>query len=65
MNKPKVLISRRWPTSVEAKLQSLYDVSLNLDDQPLSAEDFKSALQNYDAVCPSVCDSLPAEVLKC
>ena len=64
MSKPKVLISRRWPASVEAKLQSLYDVSLNIDDKPLSAAQFKHALQNYDAVCPTVCDSLPAEVLK-
>lgn len=64
MNKPKVLISRRWPASVEAKLQKLYDVSLNLNDTPLSADEFKLALQNYDAVCPTVCDSLPAEVLK-
>lgn len=63
MYKPKVLISRRWPTSVEAKLQQLYDVTLNLDDHPFTAEEFKQALQNYDAVCPTVCDSLPAEVL--
>lgn len=63
MSKPKVLISRRWPASVEAKLLALYDVTLNQDDHPLSADEFKSALQNYDAVCPSVCDSLPAEVL--
>lgn len=63
MSKPKVLISRRWPASVEAKLLDLYDTTLNQDDHPLSADEFKSALQNYDAVCPSVCDSLPAEVL--
>lgn len=63
MSKPKVLISRRWPASVEAKLQALYDVTLNIDDHPFSAEEFRSALQNYDAVCPTVCDSLSAEVL--
>jgi glyoxylate reductase len=63
MSKPKVLISRRWPQSVEAKLQALYDVSLNDDDHPFTADEFKYALQHYDAVCPSVCDSLPAEVL--
>lgn len=63
MSKPKVLISRRWPASVEAKLQALYDVTLNTDDHPLTADEFKEALQNYDAVCPTVCDSLPAEVL--
>lgn len=63
MSKPKVLITRRWPASVEAKLQALYDVCLNLDDHPLSGDEMKAALQNYDAVCPTVCDSLPAEVL--
>ncbi|MBD9356875.1 2-hydroxyacid dehydrogenase [Methylomonas albis] len=63
MSKPKVLISRRWPASVETKLQALYDVTLNSDDHPFSTDEFKAALQNYDAVCPSVCDALPAEVL--
>lgn len=63
MSKPKVLISRRWPQAVEAKLQALYDVSLNDDDHPFTADEFKHALQHYDAVCPTVCDSLPAEVL--
>lgn len=63
MNKPKVFVTRKWPASVEAKLKALYDVTLNEDDRPLTADEFKSALQNYDAVCPTVCDSLPAEVL--
>ena len=63
MTKPKVLLTRRWPASVEAKLQQLYDVTLNLDDHPFSTDEFKHALQNHDAVCPSVCDSLPAEVI--
>lgn len=64
MTKPKVFITRRWPESVEKKLQERYDVTLNTDDRPLSADEFKAALQNYDAVCPAVCDSFPADVLK-
>lgn len=63
MQKPKVLITRRWPAQVEAKLQSLFDTTLNLDDHPFSATELKSALQDYDAVCPSVCDSLTADIL--
>lgn len=63
MSKPKVLITRKWPASVEAKLTELYDVTLNKTDRPLTAEEFKAALQQYDAVCPTVCDSLPAEVI--
>ena len=63
MSKPKVLLTRRWPVSVEQKLQQLYDVTLNYDDHPFSAAEMKQALQHYDAVCPTVCDSLPADVL--
>jgi len=63
MNKPKIFVTRRWPASVEAKLKALYDVTLNEDDRPLTADEFKQALQNYDAVCPTVCDSFPADVI--
>ncbi len=62
-SKPKVFITRKWPASVEEKLKNQYEVSLNASDKPLSAEEFKQALQNYDAVCPSVCDSFSAEVI--
>jgi lactate dehydrogenase-like 2-hydroxyacid dehydrogenase len=49
--------------SVEEKLRHLYDVTLNETDRPLTADEFKAALQQYDAVCPTVCDSFPAEIL--
>lgn len=63
MTKPKVFVTRKWPASVEEKLKQRYDVTLNEFDRPLSAAQFKDALQNYDAVCPTVCDSFPAEVI--
>lgn len=63
MSKPKVLITRKWPASVEEKLKTLYDVTLNKDDRPLSTDELKQALRYYDAVCPAVCDALPAEVI--
>lgn len=63
MSKAKVFITRRWPDSVEEELKELYDVTLNQQDRPLSDNEFKLALQTYDAVCPSVCDSFSAEVL--
>jgi len=63
MSKPKVFVTRRWPAAVEAKLKTLYDVTLNEDDRPLTAAELKHALQNYDAVCPTVCDALTADVI--
>ncbi len=64
MNKAKVFITRKWPAAVEEQLKARYDVTLNEDDKPLTADEFRHALQHYDAVCPTVCDSFPAEVLK-
>lgn len=63
MSKAKVFITRKWPASVEAKLKTLFDVTLNETDRPLTADEFRFALQNYDAVCPTVCDAFPAEVI--
>lgn len=63
MTQPKVLITRKWPASVEAKLQQLYEVTLNETDTPLTTAQLQTALQEYDAVCPTVCDNLPATVL--
>ncbi|MEQ1529994.1 MAG: D-glycerate dehydrogenase [Methylococcales bacterium] len=63
MSKPKVIVTRRWPTEVEATLKQLYDVQLNEHDTPMTAEQLKSALQNADALLPTVTDPITADVL--
>lgn len=63
MSQPKVLVTRRWPAEVEAQLQALYDVQLNADDRPMTVDELKAALQNYDAVLPTVTDPITADVL--
>ncbi len=63
MYKAKVFVTRKWPVQIEHKLTSLFDTTLNEKDNPLSIDELKSAMQHYDAVCPSVCDTLPAEVI--
>lgn len=61
--KPSVLVTRRWPAAVEAKLQARYKVTLNKADKPLAAEDLRYALKTCDAVLPTVTDNLNAEIL--
>ena len=63
VNKPKVIVTRRWPEVVENRLKELYDVQLNEDDQPMSAEELKQALRSADAVLPTVTDPITADVL--
>lgn len=61
--KPKILISRRWPQAVEARLSARYEVTLNEGDTPLTPEQFHAAVSNYDALCPTVSDKVTAGIL--
>ncbi|KMK65489.1 D-glycerate dehydrogenase [Puniceibacterium sp. IMCC21224] len=62
MTKKKVLLTRRWPQSVEARLSETYDTTLNTQDIPMSPEAIGIALNEFDAVCPTVSDKLPASI---
>ncbi|MCY4210214.1 MAG: D-glycerate dehydrogenase [Gammaproteobacteria bacterium] len=63
MNRPKVIVSRKWPEEVEGRMQELFDVQLNKTDTPLTAAQMQAALQGADAFCPTVSDNVSAEVL--
>jgi len=63
MSKPKVIVTRRWPKEVEARLQQVFDVTLNPDDKPMSPASLQAAMRDYDAVFPTVTDRIDAEVL--
>ena len=64
MAKPKVLVTRRWPQAVEAKMAEVFDLSLNASDTPLTEGEFANALGQYDAILPTVTDRLPAAVFE-
>jgi lactate dehydrogenase-like 2-hydroxyacid dehydrogenase len=61
--KPKILISRSWPEAVQQRLAARYDVTLNATDTPLTVDQLKTAMIQNDALCPTVSDKVPAEVL--
>jgi len=63
MSKPKVIVTRKWPEEAEARLKEHFDVVLNDDDHPMSAEELQDAFKNYDAVCPTVSDKVNAEAM--
>ncbi len=60
----KILLTRRWPARVEARLAARYDVTLNTADLPMSPAEIRQALLDYDAVCPTVSDRLNASVFR-
>jgi glyoxylate reductase len=63
MVKPKVLVTRRWPAAVEARLSETFDTVLNKGDKPLSEIEIRDALKSYDAVLPTVTDKMSARAL--
>ena len=63
MSKPKVIVTRRWPSKIEEKLSDIFDTTLNLQDEPMSEHELQNALQTADALLPTVSDKITEEVL--
>jgi len=61
--KPRVLVTRRWPSAIESKLSEEFDAVFNRSDTPLNATDFRQAFSDFDAILPTVTDKLGPEVL--
>ena len=59
---PKLLITRTWPAAIEAELNRRYEVTFR--NTPLGVQEWRYALQQYDAVCPCVADKLGAEIFQ-
>ena len=61
--RPRVLLTRRWTEEAERRLASRFDVMLNEADVPMSADALAQAMREYDAICPTVTDSITAAIL--
>ncbi len=63
MARPIVVLTRRWPEAAERRLAELFEVRCNERDEPMGPAQLRAALESADAVCPTISDALPAEVL--
>jgi lactate dehydrogenase-like 2-hydroxyacid dehydrogenase len=60
---PVIVVTRKWPASVEQELQRRFsNVRLNADDVALGRDGLRAALEQADVVLPTVSDRLPAEL---
>jgi lactate dehydrogenase-like 2-hydroxyacid dehydrogenase len=64
MTKPTVIVTRRWPREVEARLADDFNVTLNEADRPLGQSELREALLQADAVLPTVTDRLGADLFE-
>ncbi len=63
MNRPKIIVTRRWPEEVERRLCEVFNTKLNEDDRPMSAGELRAAFAEADAVLPTVSDRIDAQAL--
>jgi len=61
--RPKVIVTRRLPASVEARMTELFDTVLNPSDTPMDREALAAAMAGCDILVPTVTDHLDAELI--
>lgn len=61
--RPRVVVTRRLPEPVEAKLTEAFDAVLNVEDRALTPDELAEAVRSADALLPTVTDRITAEVL--
>jgi glyoxylate reductase len=60
---PKLIVTRRLPEKVEARMGELFDFDLNRDDHPFTREELAQAMQGCDVFVPTVTDRIDAELI--
>jgi glyoxylate reductase len=63
VGKPKILVTRRLPAQVEARMATLFDARFNETDAPLSANDLVAQLAGKDVLVSSITDRLDADLI--
>jgi len=61
--KPKVIVTRRLPETVEARMMELFDTRLNGDDHPFSRDELVAAMEVADVLVPTVTDRIDADMI--
>ncbi|MBX3489851.1 D-glycerate dehydrogenase [Parvibaculum sp.] len=61
--KPLVIVTRKLPAAIEARMGELFDVRLNADDHPMTASDLAAAMREADVLVPTVTDRIDAKLL--
>ncbi len=61
--KPLVVVTRKLPDSVEARMCELFDTRLNPGDKPMSQADLVETVKVADVIVPTVTDQIDRSVL--
>lgn len=61
--RPRVIVTRRLLPETEARMAELFDVTLNPDDRPRTADELKAAMQTAHVLVPTVTDRIDADLI--
>ena len=62
-SRPRVIVTRKLPDAIEARMAELFDVTLNEDDAQFSRERLAAALGEADVLVPTLGDELDADLI--
>lgn len=62
--KPKVVVTRHLPPSVETRMSELFEATLNTGDTPMGREDLIAAMATCDVLVPTVTDRIDADMIE-
>ncbi len=61
--RPRVIVTRKLPDAVEARLAELFDVTLNPDDVAMSPDALKAAAADAEVLVATLTDAVTADVI--
>jgi glyoxylate reductase len=62
-NKPLVIVTRKLPETIEARMSELFNARLNADDHPMTTAELVAAVKEADVLVPTVTDRIDAKLL--
>ena len=61
--RPRVVVTRRLPQPVEARMSELFDSVLSPDDEAMTRAELAAAMADCDVFVPTVTDTIDAELI--
>ena len=62
-SKPRVILTRKLPETVETRMRELFSTSLNETDMAFSRAQLEDAVKTADVLVPTVTDKIDADLI--
>ena len=63
-SRPRVIVTRALPESIEGRMAELFDAATNPGDTPMTADQLAAAMANCDVLVPTVTDRIDAALIQ-